>query len=239
VQVVILAGGLGTRLRPLTEAVPKPMVPVLGRPFLDYLIDYLAAQGFRRVLLLVGYLGQDVVDHYGDGSAFGVNIQYAWEETPLGTGGALKAALPQLEETFLLLYGDSYLPIDYGALADGFVRSGLPSMVVAYDNRAGDTGVQNNMAIDAEGVVTSYRKGVGAPDLNYVEAGALCLNRQVVCDIAPRTVVSLEQEIFPVLISRRRLGATVTSQRFFDIGTPARLEEFSKNICSSLERHCE
>jgi len=235
VQAVILAGGLGTRLRPLTEVVPKPMVRVRGRPFLEYMVEYLAAQGFRDVLILVGYRGHCVRDHFGDGRAFGVSIQYAWEQTPLGTGGALRAAMRQLEDTFLLLYGDSYLPIDYRTLANEFRRSGLPAMVVAYDNRAIDTGVQNNIALDGIGRVTCYRKGFCSSDLQYVEAGVLCLTRDVISAIPAGTVVSLEQEIFPSLIGQRRLGCTVTTQRFFDIGTPARLSEFSNSICSSLE----
>jgi len=232
-QAVILAGGLGTRLLPLTEVVPKPMVLVRGRPFLDYIVEYLAAQGFTRLLLLVGYLGSHVRDYFGDGSAFGVNIGYAWEEKPLGTGGALRAALPQLEENFLLLYGDSYLPIDYRALAGGFHRSTLPAMVVVYDNRCADTGVQNNIAIDAQGLVTCYQKQSAGPGLRYVEAGVLCLSRTVIAGIPANTVVSLEQEVFPTLIARRQLASDVTSQRFFDIGTPARLEEFSNLVCSS------
>jgi NDP-sugar pyrophosphorylase family protein len=234
-QVVILAGGLGTRLRPLTEVVPKPMVPVRGRPFLDYLIQYLAAQGFRRFLLLVGYLGGRVQDHYGDGSGFGVNIEYAWEETPLGTGGALRRALSLLENDFLLLYGDSFLPIDYRPLTANFLSSGLSAMVVVYDNRIAHTGVKNNVAIGDCGLVTCYRKGVDAPDLQYVEAGALCLRREVIAPIPEGAVVSLEEEVFPSLIARRQLGGAVTSQRFFDIGTPSRLEEFSRSVCSFLE----
>src|ERR1035437_46874 len=235
-QVVILAGGLGTRLRPLTEVVPKPMAPVQGRPFLEYLIQYLAAQGFRRYLLLVGYLGRHVQDHFGDGSSFGVGIEYAFEDSPLGTGGALRAALPRLESEFLLLYGDSFLPIDYRALTVDFRSSGLPAMVVVYDNRIAHTGVKNNVAIADGGLVTCYKKGVDAPDLQYVEAGVLCLSRDVIAPIPEAAVVSLEQEVFPILIARRQLGGAVTSQRFFDIGTPARLEEFSDSVCSFLKR---
>ena len=238
-QVVILAGGLGTRLRPLTEVVPKPMVPVQGRPFLEYIVAHLAAQGLRRMLFLVGYLGERVRDHFGAGSGFGVTIEYAWEKAPMGTGGALRAALPQLEEDFLLLYGDSFLPIDYPAVANSFRRSQLTALMVVYDNRTGDTGVQNNTAIGPTGLVTCYRKGVDDSELQYVEAGVLCLNREVVRGIPAQKVVSLEHEIFPTLISQRRMGSAVTTQRFFDIGTPTRLDKFSNSLCSSLEHRSE
>jgi NDP-sugar pyrophosphorylase family protein len=238
-QVVILAGGLGTRLRPLTEVVPKPMAPVQGRPFLEYLIEYLAAQGLKKFLLLVGYLGQRVQEHFGNGGDFGVSIEYAWEDSPLGTGGALRAALGALESEFLLLYGDSFLPIDYRALSHDFRRSELPAMVVVYDNRIANTGVTNNIAIDGEGLVACYKKGVDDPALHYVEAGVLGLTRNVIADIPEAKVVSLEQDIYPLLIGRRQLGGSVTTQRFYDIGTPARLEEFSQNVCSFLKHPCE
>jgi NDP-sugar pyrophosphorylase family protein len=107
-----------------------------------------------------------------------------------------------------------------------------------YDNRIAHTGVKNNVAIDGNGLVSCYKKGVDAPDLQYVEDGVLCLNRVVIAPIPEGAVVSLEQEIFPILIARRQFGGAVTSQRFFDIGTPARLEEFSHSICSFLKHPC-
>lgn len=229
-QAVILAGGLGTRLRPLTERIPKPMVEVGGRPFLEYLVRHLAGQGFSRLLMLVGYLGQRVQDHFGDGAGLGIDIDYAWEEKPLGTGGAVRQALQRLEKRFLLLYGDSYLPIDYRPVADAFGQSSCLGMVVVYDNRFSDTGVLNNVATDDEGWVVRYEKGRGGEDLKYVEAGVLCLDRDVFAGLPRECAISLEQEVYPALIARRQLRGFVTRQRFFDIGTPARLTEFAATL---------
>ena len=226
-QVVILAGGLGTRLRPITERVPKPMVEVSGRPFLEYIISHVAGQRFDRMLLLLGYLGEQVRDYFGDGKNFGISIDYAFEPKPLGTAGAVRNAIGQVDKEFLLLYGDSFLPIDYQAVAGSYRKNPSRGLIVVYDNRHADTGVLNNVALGSDGVVTRYEKGCVDPGLQYVEAGVLCFQREVFANLPAIKPVSLEQELYPELIAQRELRAFVTSQRFFDIGTPERLEEFS------------
>ena len=116
-SVAILAGGLATRLRPITEKIPKVLVPVAGRPFLAHQIEYLRSQGVERVVLCVGHLGDMVRDEFGDGDQWGIEIQYSFDgPVLLGTGGAVKQALPLLGEDFFVLYGDSYLPINFGAV---------------------------------------------------------------------------------------------------------------------------
>ena len=236
-QTVILAGGLGTRLRPLTEQTPKPMVEVDGRPFLEYIVEHLAGQGFHDILLLIGHLGEHVSDHFGDGSRFGVSIQYSREPRPLGTGGAIRFAWHKLAGEFLLLYGDSFLPIDYVEVTAAFRQAKRQAMVVTYDNQAGYTDVFNNIAVDAAGCVTRYEKGVLDPELKYVDAGALCLHSSAFTEVPFGVVVSLEQELFPRWIAARQLGAIATQQRFYDIGTPTRLQEFiTFQSCSSRER---
>jgi NDP-sugar pyrophosphorylase family protein len=152
-QAVILAGGLGTRLGDITKAVPKPMVPIAGKPYLEHQIRLLAEQGIRDVVLLVGYLGRQIEDHFGDGAAWKVRIRYSREQTPLGTGGALREAGPLLADAFLLIYGDSYLPIDYAAVLRTLQASDARGAVVAYDNRLGDTSVRNNLALSHNGRV--------------------------------------------------------------------------------------
>ncbi len=222
-QAVILAGGLGTRLRPLTKTVPKPMVPVGGTPYLEYQLRLLKQQSITEIVVLTGYLGEQIEDHFRDGSAFGINIQYSREQTPLGTGGALKQATSLLAESFLVIYGDSYLPIRYGDVLQMLDSSTASGVVTVYDNGQEDTGVTNNIAIDDAGFVTKYVKDEpNDPDLRYVEAGVLALTSKLIDEI-PVGKVSLEQEIFPRLIADRRLLGFVTSQRFYDIGTPERL----------------
>ncbi len=230
-QVVILAGGLGTRLRPITERIPKPMVEVAGRPFLEYIVCHLAEQGFCRLLLLLGYLGHQVHDHFGDGSQFGISIDYAIETAPLGTAGSVRNALDKLDEKFLLLYGDSFLPIDYCAVARAFEAADSSGLVVVYDNCICDTGVSNNVALNSDGTVGRYEKNSDAQDLRYVEAGVLCLRRELFAALPPGRPISLEYEIYPRLIAARQFRAFITPQRFFDIGTPDRLQQFAA-VCA-------
>jgi NDP-sugar pyrophosphorylase family protein len=222
-QAVILAGGLGTRLWPLTKTVPKPMVPVAGVPYLEHQLRLLASQSILDVLLLTGYLGEQIEEYFGDGSGLGLTIRYSREQMPVGTGGALREARAKLADTFLVIYGDSYLPIDYAEALRKLETSGAQGLLVVYDNRLSDTTVKNNVDLDADDFVTRYEKD-SADMLSYVEAGVLAFRREAVDLIAPGGAVSLEREIFPQLIAQRQLIALVTTQRFFDIGTPERLQ---------------
>lgn len=219
-QAVILAGGLGTRLRPATETVPKPMVPVAGLPYLHFQLVELARQDIRDIILLTGYLGEQIENYFGEGKRLGLSIRYSREPKPMGTAGAVRLAAGLLAGSFLLIYGDSYLPIDY-RLAMSELQPPAIGLIVAYDNRLGDTSVKNNIDLDASGKVTRYQKdGEG---LHYVEAGVLAFRREVLDFIPDKPVVSLENEVFPELISRGLMLGHPTSQRFYDIGTPERL----------------
>lgn len=199
------------------------MVPIGGKPYLEHQLLVLRDQGIRNILLLTGHLGEQIEEYFGDGSELGLAIQYSREQSPLGTGGALRDARSKLADTFLLIYGDSYLPIDYTAALNQLAHAGVQGLVVVYDNRLADTSVKNNIDVDDSGFVTRYDKD--SPDiLPYVEAGVLAFRRDVVELIAPVGVVSLEKEIFPKLITARQLLAHITRQRFYDIGTPERLK---------------
>ncbi len=222
-QAVILAGGLGTRLRPLTQAIPKPMVPVAGVPYLEHQLRRLSEQSIRNVVLLTGYLGEQIEEYFGAGSRLGLSLRYSRELSPLGTGGALRDARDLLQDVFLVIYGDSYLPIDYAAVYRELVQSPAEGLLVVYDNSYGDTSVRNNVEVDDDGVVVRYEKD-SKDALRYVEAGVLGFRKTVLEWIPQHGPASLERETFPGLIQRRRLIAHVTRQRFYDIGTPERLE---------------
>lgn len=227
-QAVILAGGLGTRLWPLTREIPKAMVPIHGVPYLEYQLRFLARQSITNVVLLTGYLGEQVESYFGTGEWLGMSIQYSRETKPLGTGGALREASALLQESILLLYGDSFLPIDYRNVMTALDRRAAQVAVAVYDSRLTDTNVIANISLDAEGHVVRYDKNaIDDPELVYVEAGVLALRRSVIDSIPPGNV-SLEQQIFPRLIAANQLVALVTPQRFYDIGTPARLETIAK-----------
>ncbi|HXM42734.1 MAG TPA: sugar phosphate nucleotidyltransferase [Bryobacteraceae bacterium] len=234
-QAVILAGGLGTRLGPLTRKVPKPMVPVAGVPYLEHQLRLLARQSFRDVLLLTGYLGEQIESYFGSGARLGMRLRYSRESQPQGTGGALRDARRHLAETFLLLYGDSLLPIQYAAAARRLKDSAALGVVVVYRDPSGETAVRPNVALD-RGLVTRYDKTATAgPVLEYVEAGVSCFRREVL-DLLPAAMpVSFEQCVFPRLIARRQLAGLPTSQRFYDIGTPERLQAIEEYLRAPSE----
>jgi NDP-sugar pyrophosphorylase family protein len=226
-QAVILAGGLGTRLWPLTKTIPKPMMPVGNVPYLELQLRALARRSITDVVILTGHLGEQIEEYFGGGSRWGLEIRYSREETPLGTGGALRQAAPLLADTFEIIYGDSYLPIDYRDPVRRLEEAGAEGLLVVYDNRLEQTTVKNNVAVDEQGFVTLYDKD-SSVDLDYVEAGVLAFRKVVLKRIRPEGFVSLEKEVFPSLIADRQLIAWATTQRFYDIGTPDRLETIRK-----------
>ena len=135
IPIALLAGGLATRLRPITEKVPKVLVPVAGKPFLAHQLELLHKQGIRRVVLCLGHLGGVVVKEFGDGRDFGMQLDYSFDgPTLLGTGGALRLALPKLGERFFVLYGDSYLTCPFAPIAESFARSGKAGLMTVYRN---------------------------------------------------------------------------------------------------------
>jgi NDP-sugar pyrophosphorylase family protein len=224
VQAVILAGGLGTRLWPVTKTIPKPMVPVAGVPYLEHQLRSLRRQEITDIVILTGYHGEQIEDYFGDGARFGLSIRYSRELTPIGTGGALRQARDLLEETFLLIYGDSYLPIEYRAPLELLRARDAIGLLVVYRDVTGEANVPSNVALDADGRVARYEKDSGDPELQYVEAGVLAFRRQVVSEIPAVGAASLEKEVFPKLIARGALLGWPTAQRFYDIGTPERLQ---------------
>ena len=232
-QVVILAGGLGTRLRPVTTQIPKPMVPVAGVPYLEHQLRLLARQGLRDVVLLTGYLGEQIEEYFGEGSRLDLHIRYSREPAPLGTGGALRNARELLDDEFIVIYGDSYLPIEYAPVVERLRETKCGGVLALYHDPTGETDVPGNVALDDDGVVVRYDKnGAKDPALRYIEAGVLALRKSVLDLMAPSGVASLEQEVFPRLIDRRALIGLPTTQRFYDIGTPERLRVIEELLAS-------
>jgi len=225
-QAVILAGGLGERLRPVTEKIPKPMVEAAGRPFLYHMLKMLSGYSIHEALILAGYRADVITEFLKQWE--GMTVTASIEPTPLGTGGALKYAEKMIDDEFILLYGDSYLPINYDDLVREFRECGKLGMMVVYDN-AVDTGVKNNVRVD-EGLVSEYNKNAEGGGFGCVEAGVLAFTKNVLNLIPPGRAVSLEEEIFPKLIAARELASYVTAQRFYDIGTPERLKAFEEYI---------
>lgn len=220
-QAVILAGGLGVRLRPVTLTTPKPMVPVNGRPFVEYLITLLHRQGLDDIVFLAGYLGDQLERHFRDGRDWSVRIRYSHESKPLGTAGALVNADELLEPEFLLLNGDTYLDTDYAAMMRMRRTRGAAVVMAVYDNPEGIA--TNNVTITEAGYIVEYRKGNGG-DMTHVDAGAYALSKEVVTALRAGEVLSLESAVFPLLAKQGRLMAWPVADRFYDIGTFDRLD---------------
>jgi N-acetyl-alpha-D-muramate 1-phosphate uridylyltransferase len=224
-QTVILAGGLGTRLRPLTEAIPKPMLEVCGKPFLEHQFELLRSYGLNDILVLAGYLGEKIEEYFGDGRQMGLHIEYSFEKTPMGTGGALKLAEKLLDDRFILLNGDTLLPIDYTDFAGEFIRHNCSAMIVAYDNALNIA--RNNLKINSDGNVLSYNKD-DSDRMTHLDAGVIAVRKSVLEIIPASKVCSFEREVFVKLIEAGGMAAYVTSTRFVDMGTFAGLNEIAK-----------
>ncbi|HOE26511.1 MAG: NTP transferase domain-containing protein [Candidatus Aureabacteria bacterium] len=224
-QFVILAGGLGTRLRPVTLTVPKPMVPVLGKPFLLHQLEELKRQGVRRALLLIGHLGDRIRDYFGGGESIGMELDYSQERELLGTGGALKLAEDKILDDFFVIYGDSFLPIRYAGFEAAFRRAKTEGMIAVYRDPAGATRVAGNVALSPENLIARYDKNSTGPGLDWVEAGVLAFSRGVLRRIPPGRVVSLERDLYPALIREGTLAGYPSAHRFFDIGTEERIRD--------------
>jgi len=232
-QAVILAGGLGTRLRPLTKETPKVMVSINGQPFLLHLLQLLKGQEIKDIILSIGYLGQQVRDYFGNGDSLGVSLRYSEEkEKLLGTGGALKQARSLLDDYFLVINGDTYLPVDYRDVERTFLKRNKKAIMVVYDNRD-DTGVKNNVALNDDLMVIEYNKESSSPSLKYVEAGALVLWQETLSLIRENGPVSLEKGLYPTLIQQREMAAYISQQRFYDIGTLKQQKVFEEFLQGS------
>lgn len=220
--VALLAGGMATRLRPITEKIPKLLVEVAGEPFFSHQLRLLKAAGLTRIVLCVGYLGQQIVDLYGDGSKWGVKIEYAFDGPKLlGTGGALIAALPKLGEAFYVLYGDSYLPIDYLAVGDHFLRSGRQGLMTVYENHGRyDT---SNVEFGG-GEIIRYDKKDKTPAMHHIDYG-LGVFRASAFDGLPRDAVVDLAEVQKALVARKQLVGYEIKQRFYEIGSHEGLNE--------------
>ncbi len=231
-QCVILAGGLGTRLRPLVADRPKSLVPVGGTPFLEIVLRLLARQGFGRFLLCTGYLSDMVRETFGDGQSLGVSIDYSDEGLrKLGTAGALRHALPLLEEQFLVLNGDTYLVINYADLLAAHAQATLPAggvMTMALAD-SGDTAQSGNVVLDGAGRVMRFaeKDAVKTGDKLWLNAGAYVMERLLIEDLGAGQRLSLERDVLPAVIARdASIFGWPASARFFDIGTPESLENF-------------
>ena len=220
-QIVILAGGLGTRLRPMTETVPKPLVSVAGKPFLAHQIQLLANQGFKDFLLLTGYLSGMIQDYFKDGHSCGVRIRYSVEKEILGTAGALKNAQNDLKDTFMLLNGDTLVSMDYSGFLDVFSGNRKQGLVVV--TRHPRHRQKANMLVDPRGQIVCNDKN-NTSGMNGQDAGVSVFRKNVLRFI-PEGRASMEDAVYAPLIRNHELMAYLTEERFYDMGSAEGLKE--------------
>ena len=220
--IAILAGGLATRMRPMTERVPKVLLDVAGRPFAEHQLRLLRNAGVREVVFCVGFLGEMVERELGDGSRFGLSIRYSYDgERLCGTGGALIRALPLLGDAFLVMYGDSYLDCDYAAVERRFLESGkLGLMAIIRNEGRWD---RSNVLVE-DGRIVRYDKKNRTADMRYIDYGLGALHREALAGHAPGAVVDLA-DVYHELSTRNELAAYEMTERFYEIGSPEGLRE--------------
>ncbi len=216
-QAVILAGGRGERLRPFTDSAPKPLYPVQGVPYIERIVLQLKDFGFREILILLGYRAEQVVSLLGDGSRFGLRIDYDIRPESYDTGDRLKAAMPKIRENFLLCYCDNYCPVDIEALSASFLKNRAKVQLTVYSNKDGYT--KSNLRVDPEsGRVTVYDKSRKSPGLQGVEIGYSLIRKEVLSMLGD-PAGGFSKEIFPRLSEEGTLFATVTDHRYYSIGS--------------------
>lgn len=224
--VAILAGGLAKRLRPLTETIPKALVEIRGEPFLGHQLRLLRRAGVRRVVLCVSYRGGQIREFAGDGSAWDLQLDYSWDGPRLlGTAGAVRQALPLLAENFFVLYGDSYLPCDYGSIQKTFFESAKSGLMTIHRNEG--RWDRSNVEF-SEGRIVAYDKVQPTPGMRHIDYGLGVFSRRVFEDLPPDRPADLAA-IYQDLLRRGDLAAFEVPDRFYEIGSAQGirdLEEF-------------
>ncbi len=232
-QCVILAGGLGTRMPQVSAERPKALLPVGGRPFVDHQLELLAAGGVEDAVLCVGYGGEALRNHVGDGARFGLNVRYVDEGTELrGTAGALRLALDEgaLADAFAVLYGDSYLPIELEPVWEAFRAVGLPALMTVYRND--DRWDASNAAFEDGRIVLYDKHGVSSAgeELRWIDYGLSILSADVIRErVAPRAVADLA-DLYHDLSVEGKLAGFEVEERFYEVGSPAGLAELERRL---------
>lgn len=230
-QAVILAGGRGTRMLPLTSDRPKPMIEVGGRPFLAHLIERLAQQGFARAHLLLGYQADVIMDHFGDGREYGIRIDYTVSAADDLTSRRLQLAEEKLDPLFLLMYCDNYWPLDMDRVWDRYQSLNVPVMTTIYANDDGYS--RDNVRVNDLGLIEVFDRTRTAPNLKGVEISYAVMPRKVLRRLPAKGDELVEQALYPLLAAEGLLGAYVTRHRYYSVGSMHRLPTTEAFFASS------
>ena len=225
--VAILAGGLATRLRPITEKIPKALVDVAGKPFIMHQLEYLKKQKLTQVVLCLGYLGEQVEVVVGNGSSIGLDVRYSSDgPTLLWTGGCLKKALPMLGEYFFVYYGDSYLPIDFRAVEHAFLACNKPGLMTVLKN---DDQWDKSNVLFKNKVIIEYNKLTTRREMLHIDYGLSILSASVLSEQHDKIPLDLS-DIFQKLSVQGLLAGHEVYERFYEVGSHKGLEETIKHF---------
>jgi D-sedoheptulose 7-phosphate isomerase len=220
--VAVLAGGLATRMHPLTRRIPKSLIDVAGAPFIEHQLNLLKREGVTRVVLCLGHLGEMIRDRIGDGSKFGLDVAYSFDgDRLLGTGGAIRRALSLLGPCFFVLYGDSYLELAFASVQTAFQRAGLPALMTVFRND-GRWDTSNVLFDDIR--ITRYDKRAPTPDMRHIDYGLGILTPEVVAGYGDTEPFDLA-DVYSALAAAGRLAGYEVTRRFYETGTPSGLAE--------------
>lgn len=225
-DIIILCGGNATRLRPLTEDVPKSLLLFNGKPFLKYQVELLKKKGFENIILSVGHLAEKIIKYAREEKYFNLNIRFVDDGgEPLGTGGAVKKALRIASDNFFVLNGDSYLDMDYSDMLDRYYKVGCSSMMAAYKNY--NESDKSNVAIE-DGKVIYYKKNPVDESLSYIDYGLSIFNKKVFERI---TAKIFDMEIVNnFMIEKKQMYAYEVFNRFYEIGSFDGIRNFENFI---------
>ena len=220
--LALLAGGLATRLQPLTERVPKSMIELAGEPFIAHQLRLLRREGLDRVVLCVGYLGEQIEAFVGDGARYGLSVEYCYDgDSLLGTGGALRRALVRLEPEFLVMYGDSWLDTAFAPVVDAFRTGGKSALMTVYRNS--DRWDRSNIWYE-DGRILAHDKNNRLPQMQHIDWGLSMIKADVLAAWPAATPFDLA-EVYSKLAQQGDLGGYVITTRFYEIGSAAGLRE--------------
>ena len=220
--VAILAGGLATRLRPLTEKIPKALLDIAGRPFICHQLELLKRQGIEQVVVCAGYLGDQIEAIVGDGRALGLAVSYSFDgDTLLGTGGALKRALPQLGEKFFVLYGDSYLPCSFAEVQSAFTAAQMPALMTVLYNA--DRWDKSNVLF-ANGELKEYNRGEPTAGMGHIDYGLGVLSAGIFSKYAENQAFDLA-DVYRELSLTGKLAGFEVGERFYEVGSHQGIQE--------------
>jgi MurNAc alpha-1-phosphate uridylyltransferase len=232
-QSVILAGGLGTRLYPITHEIPKALVPIRGKPFAAYQLAWLARQGVKDIIYCIGHKGAQIVDVVGDGSAWGLRVRYVSEGDDLkGTAGALRLALDttHLNDAFFVLYGDSFLPIAYPPVIARYAEAGRPALMTVLRN---DNRWDRSNVVYTPPIVSLYDKKCDDSirlKMTHIDYGLQVLSRKLLADRIPADTVVDLADVLHRLSREGELAGYEVTERFYEVGSPAGIEDFSRYV---------